>query len=497
MCRMTQNVPDERDHLPQEQLALVRASHQLILSKSEHVAGVLHLPATEVEHGLQDLQAKGRLAFGLQDRSQIWSPPHRYVTARGLKDLGIEGPTWHEEANRSVFLPRFPLINPFYAVTASLTPRLGEFQRLEWLTDAGLDAVPVFDKGWIGLMWSGTFESDFHLQRRLESLPQRLNGLATTPERPWPSTVVLVAEDSWQKEQAAQVAKRLFLPPGFLQIWCPDEGAWPGIDHLSPSRGDISQPVFRRDLGAWTWERRLEQAIYALPGNAIQIMLLIAEWRELSAPWIKAARHESEQGRTTQRALTALRKARLIGRRGSKRHYVYYPTARALEQLRLRDGIGARLSKEDADRERERLRRHETGLKDLVLPFIIAGNRTACGIRSWEDMGKEGGGIKPDAMILLLDTPFGPGWVYVEYELTAQSPDQVRGKLLGYGSDLRRDDFPVLVVCANDLAEANFRSAGRDLGIRMLTTTVARLRQHGPLGNRECWSRYGEMVQIG
>ena len=136
-------------------------------------------------------------------------------------------------------------------------------------------------------------------------------------------------------------------------------------------------------------------------------------------------------------------------------------------------------------------------LKDLVLPFIIAGNRTACGIRSWEDMGKEGGGIKPDAMILLLDTPFGPGWVYVEYELTAQSPDQVRGKLLGYGSDLRRDDFPVLVVCANDLAEANFHAAGRDLGIRMLTTTVARLRQHGPLGNRECWSRYGEMVQIG
>ena len=352
---MTQNVPDERDHLPQEQLALVRASRQLILSKSEHVAGVLDLPATEVEHGLQDLEAKGRLACGLQDRSQIWSPPHRYVTARGLKDLGIEGPTWHEEANRSVFLPRFPLINPFYAVTASLTPRLGEFQRLEWLTDAGLDAVPVFDKGWIGLMWTGTFESDFRLQQRLESLPQRLDGLATTPERPWPSTVVLVAEDSWQKEQAAQVAKRLFLPPGFLQIWCPDEGAWPGMeDHVSPSRGDISQSVFRRDLGGWTWETRLEKAIYALPGNAIQIMLLIAEWRELSAPWIKAARHESEQGRTTQRALTALRGR--THRAPGQRHYVYYPTARALEQLRLRDGIGARRSKKEADRERERLR---------------------------------------------------------------------------------------------------------------------------------------------
>ena len=112
-------------------------------------------------------------------------------------------------------------------------------------------------------------------------------------------------------------------------------------------------------------------------------------------------------------------------------------------------------------------------------------------------MGEEGGGISPDAMILLLDTPFGPGWVYVEYELTAQNPERVRGKLLGHGSHLRRDDFPVLVVCANDLAETNFHAAGSDLGIKMLTTTVARLRQLGPLGNRECWSHYGEMVQIG
>ena len=127
---MMQNVADERDHLPQEQLALVRASRQLILSKSEHVAGVLHLPETEVEHGLQDLQAKGRLAFGLQDRSQIWSPPHRYVTARGLKDLGIEGPTWHEEANRSVFLPRFPLINPFLRSDRFTHPPVGRVSAL-------------------------------------------------------------------------------------------------------------------------------------------------------------------------------------------------------------------------------------------------------------------------------------------------------------------------------------------------------------------------------
>ena len=139
----------------------------------------------------------------------------------------------------------------------------------------------------------------------------------------------------------------------------------------------------------------------------------------------------------------------------------------------------------------------QQALRDFVLPFIIEGFKVACGIRSWDDMGEEGGGISPDAMILLVNTPFGPGWVYVEYELTAQNPQKIRDKLLGYGSHLRRDYFPVLVVCANDRAEANFHTAGRDLWIRMLTTTVARLRQHGPLGNHECWSRYSEMVQIG
>ena len=38
---------------------------------------------------------------------------------------------------------------------------------------------------------------------------------------------------------------------------------------------------------------------------------------------------------------------------------------------------------------------------------------------------------------------------------------------------------------------------GRSLGIPMLTATIARLSEHGPLGNLECWSEYGKPALIG
>ena len=494
---MVQQMPVGGNRPTQDQLVVLETSHQLVLSKSAHLAGVLQMPSRQVDAAWNDLLASGRLASGLRDRSTIWSPNHTYVTKTGLGELAVDGPTWHEEANRCMLLPRFPLIDPFYRITAALVPRLGAFREFQWLADAGLDAATTYDRGWAGLMWSGAFESSIHFQQRLESQWLRLTRLATTTERPVPAVIVVVAQDEWQKELATNVASRLFLPSGFLQIWCPKDGDWPGMDDILRSRGEISQPILRRDLGGWPWQTRVAQAIYAMPGRAIKVMELIAEWRELSMPWIKAALGEGKTGRATQGALDELLEAELIERRGTPRQYMYSPTGRAMDQLRLRDGIGARDSKGDADRERQRLLRHETGLKQMILHFITAGLKTACGIRSWEDLGKEGGGISPDALVLLINSPFGAGWVYVEYELSARGPRLVEKKLRGYGSDLRRDDYPVLVVCATDRAERNFHAVGRERGIRMLTTTVARLRQHGPLGNQECWSHYGEMVQIG
>ena len=139
---------------------------------------------------------------------------------------------------------------------------------------------------------------------------------------------------------------------------------------------------------------------------------------------------------------------------------------------------------------------HEDGLMSIMGQFMAAGLPVAEGSRSWEHLGLDGG-IAPDGMVLLEHGPHGPGWHYVEYELSARGERRVSEKLRGFLPDRRQDNFPVLVVSWNDAAEAVFQRLGGETGLRMLTTTKKRLETSGPLNHPDCWSMYGEPVTIG
>ena len=89
------------------------------------------------------------------------------------------------------------------------------------------------------------------------------------------------------------------------------------------------------------------------------------------------------------------------------------------------------------------------------------------------------------------------GWHYVEYERSARYRSRVSGKIRGYGSARRRDRYPVILVCWDDKAERQFQEQGLELGISMVTTTLERLKDHGPVGNTLCWSMYGQPVRLG
>ena len=494
---MMHNVPVEPDGLTEQQRRVLETVCQLALSKADHIPAVTGLQINEVNTAVSNLMETERLTSGVRDRSTQWSPHHLLVADRGLQELEVVGPTWHEEANRAQLLPRFPLVNPFYRAVGLLCRDLGPLTGFQWLIEAGLDAISSHERGWGGLMWSGRGETDLHFQGRLVALPLRLAELAITPEIPRPAVIIVVAQDAWQLELVTQAARRAFFPPELLQIRCLDDGDWALPEIHLQSIGEVRQPLRGRDLGGWTWVARLEQSIYARTGYEIRVVELLAEFGELSANQIKAAFKEGEKGRTTQRALTALLDDRIIERRRLGRVNLHRLTNRAVEQLRLRDGLGGRHREENSGQTQVRLIQHETGLKDFLLPLIGEGFKVAFGTRSWEDMGKEGGGISPDAIIRLNDSPFGAGWHYMEYELTAQDNQKVSDKLNSFASPLRRDDFPLMVVCANEQAERNFHAAGQRLGIRMITTTLARLRNHGALGNNLCWSYYGAMIQIG
>ena len=128
--------------------------------------------------------------------------------------------------------------------------------------------------------------------------------------------------------------------------------------------------------------------------------------------------------------------------------------------------------------------------------FLGAGLPAAAGWRSWEHLGGSGG-ISPDGLVFLERSPFGPTWAYFEYERSARGEGRVRRKLNGYGSERRGDDWPTLMVCWSDSVEEMFQRVGRETRVPMLTTTIKRLAEHGPLGNQGCWSSYGRSVLVG
>lgn len=129
---------------------------------------------------------------------------------------------------------------------------------------------------------------------------------------------------------------------------------------------------------------------------------------------------------------------------------------------------------------------HEYGLLDLIHQFVAAGCSVANGWRMWEPLGTHGG-IAPDAAVYLKESPFGAGWHYVEYERRVKSAGDMGKKLRGYESIRRRDDFPLLMVCANQLAEENAQNWALENRVRLATTTMERLKEHGAVGNDKCW----------
>jgi hypothetical protein len=132
----------------------------------------------------------------------------------------------------------------------------------------------------------------------------------------------------------------------------------------------------------------------------------------------------------------------------------------------------------------------------LLQVFAAAGCAIANGTRFVEHLGIEGG-IAPDAILYLMVSPYGEGWHHVEYERSARGRARVSKKIRGYRSARRRDEYSVILVCWDERAEAEFQAEGRLLGLRLVTTTIKGLKNHGPLHPTRCWSMYGQPVRLG
>ena len=224
----------------------------------------------------------------------------------------------------------------------------------------------------------------------------------------------------------------------------------------------------------------------------------VAEWPGMTSKFGKAVFQESGSSRWVQRRFTSLHKGGLITRdevgRGSFRYSV---CPKGFNLLALRDRVsntrlpaGVRPVPVGP-----RLQDDEDGVMDLIGEFAAAGVVGAAGWRCWEHMGFET--IAPDGLVYVEHSPYGPGWHYLEYERSARGRNRVERNMRGYASPLRINDWPVLMVVWDREAEVEFQQVGEKSGVRMLTSTVERIRKHKVVGDPRCWSMYGKAVSLG
>ena len=232
--------------------------------------------------------------------------------------------------------------------------------------------------------------------------------------------------------------------------------------------------------------------------DAARLLLAVGQHPGLPTSMGRAVLGEGPRGRRAQNTLHCLSDWSVLQRwdDGRDTRYRLAPAAR-LELSRLdRTHVDSAWTPVQLDRwdEGGAFETHEYGVMDLLSRFLAAGCPAANGWRDNEPMGFAGG-IVPDGVVYLARSPFGPSWFYIEYERSARGLARIWRKMRGFNSPLRVTDWPVLVVCRDpgrretpgNTPEDRFHRVGEEMGIRMLTTTIDRLAEHGPISNGDCW----------
>ena len=498
----------ERDHLagatplspPAEDLGAKLA--QTPLASAHDSAGIWGRPAGEVYASMGELRHH-ELVMSVQLGCIMERVDRHILTQRGEDRSWRPLHGWHQPGALSSLLQRPATVEQLYGAVARLLGQLGSVRSFQWLDAKPFDALAGFEAGWVLLRWTGILRSEAAMTEDIMALGPHLSDLRTGLEQPRPTALVFVVIDAWQREAVLRVASRLGIED-WIMVYCMEDGLWRECD-MGRGTGMIQQRTYRRSGGLRTFEEHRGNSLWVEPGSQdlFRVLNAILQWPGITIPLLKVILGEGSSGRRAQRAVGKLRKRLLIegNVKERPRPLRVAPDGMELAALWDRTTPGKGWDRSQMERRLQSgFQGHEAGLLGLLAPFMEAGCPTAAGWRYWELMG-EHGGIAPDALVYLADGPLGPGWYFIEYERRASNERDVRAKLRGYASSTRSNRWPLLLVCKDEQLEHLFHRVGAEDKARprllMLTTTLDRLAQHGPLGHLQCWSKYGEMVRLG
>ena len=405
--------------------------------------------------------------------------------------------SWNSDGNLGLLLPRMAAVEMAYEACAGQSG-LGPLEGFSWFRGAVWDAAARFQRGWAVLIWSGACHSEEHVRGLFHRLGPDLERLSVGFGGSFPDLLIFMVSDPWQRALVDRVADDLRLG-GIVQTWCASDHSSAGEFEAYAGYGSVSPVASRGGLGDWSLEGRLSAAVASANGGGLRFGLLQAafEWPGFDVRFARAILSVASGGKWVYSVVTDLVDGGYLAAvRTSGQRFAYYMTNHGYYALVSRDRLQSaplpdRL-KPPATAVPRLDARHEAGVRLCVSLASTAGMAVACGFRSWEHLGGVGG-IEPDALINVGVSPYGAGWHYLEYELRASGERRVEAKLRGYASFLRRDRWPVMMVCSNDRVEALFHQIGHVAGVKLLTTTVSRLNEMGFLS---CWSLFGRPVLI-
>ena len=485
---------------------LVRVMDVLVdmpLASVPDLAGVRGISSSSVTRKLWELQE-----MGLADSEILgWSRKRLrrwWLTPGGVGLMGAPMGSWHDEWGRCRLLERLPSVEWFYRVAGFLR-ELGPFEAFQWLDNVSFDAAARYEWGWVMFFWSGLWQTETGIMRRLEEVSRDLRELSVHRESPRVALYCFVVSDEWQRELVYRAMAKFRLEEA-LSVWCVSDGLRSGfrlgIDPVRSSWGWVEQPAWPRGLGGWSWDQRIGRSFCGVDGAMVigRVLGTVAEWPGMRRMMGQLALGHGTGGRRALEACKWLAEHGLVERSQDGGSYRYTLSPRGVDLVARRDrvnyGQSEARSKVASWQERPRLQPHEDGLMELMGQFMAAKLPVAAGWRSWEHLGS-GGGISPDGLVYVGNSPYGPGWHYVEYERTARGERRAMMKLRGYMSGARQDRWPLLMAVWDVRAEGVFQQLGRTVNLPMLTTTMGRLRECPVVGPAGCWSMYGQPVSVG
>ena len=451
------------------------------LASANNIAALCNDEYKSCHDILQSLQRKGP-AGGMDAGYSQRRQPRYWVNARGAGQMDHDPQPKRPGLVHSL-LKRITLTESVYLIIAAALAaeperKLRDFQ---WRFDPAVDAAVRFNDGWMAFKWSGIWRNQTLLTDQMESLHHNLRAWRPGGNRPFPGRICFVVPDAWQAELVRRVVTS-FGPSDLYLIHQADSQQTEGNYDLSRSRSRPPPPDLER------WSRRpdrLDDTMRRLMEREdakalIRCLSTTEQWPGVPRSALKDLTRLNGKSITT-----SLQTLAEMGLMWQVEHGGYAVDDPWLSIAAERDRVWSGRPNKMFGREKVaalyagRIANHEIGAMKLVSWFAAEGCPVAPGWRFRDVMG-HAGQIAPDGMVYIENSPFGPSWFYLEYELSATTPSRVAGKMRAYHSHLRSDDFPVLVVCRRKALPHFLQEC---VGIRALIAPVEDVRRKNAIGD--------------